>query len=37
MDSFYPEILEQQAFIEKVIKNEEERFSWKRLMTAYQF
>ncbi|WP_034550637.1 alanine--tRNA ligase [Carnobacterium funditum] len=26
MDSFYPEILEQQAFIEKVIKNEEERF-----------
>lgn len=26
MDSYYPEILEQQTFIEKVIKNEEERF-----------
>lgn len=26
MDSYYPEILEQKAFIEKVIKNEEERF-----------
>ena len=26
MDSFYPEILEQEDFIIKVIKNEEERF-----------
>lgn len=26
MDAFYPEILEQRTFIEKVIKNEEERF-----------
>ena len=26
MDSYYPEILEQRTFIEKVIKNEEERF-----------
>ncbi|MCA9765359.1 MAG: alanine--tRNA ligase [Carnobacterium sp.] len=26
MDAFYPEILEQKSFIEKVIKNEEERF-----------
>ncbi|WP_414840042.1 alanine--tRNA ligase [Carnobacterium sp. TMP28] len=26
MDAFYPEVLEQKTFIEKVIKNEEERF-----------